>query len=281
MTIEKEERFLLLLASYTFYLKGIKPSKSDVLDLIAGNDWIEYDPNDLEIRENRNELVWKNEFAFVRKHLADEGYYISNEKNNWGITEKGINYLQSLVNEIINTNLFNKVSNSAKTEAIGLFSKSEKKESQNKIESNVIDEIDDIHSVKGEEKYALIKIRVNQSTIKKRALELYKSKCILCGVYQKETLIASHIKSWADSNKEEKGDLNNILLLCPNHDSLFDKHLISFTSNGNILISDTISKDNQILLNINESMKIEMNEKTKQYMQWHRNIFEKIKDAEI
>ena len=43
------------------------------------------------------------------------------------IDENDIKNLYEKINEIINTNLFNKVSNSAKTEAIGLFSKSEKK----------------------------------------------------------------------------------------------------------------------------------------------------------
>ena len=50
-------------------------------------------------------------------------------------------------------------------------------------------------------------------------------------------LIASHIKRWSDCNEEERLDVNNGILLSPTFDSLFDKHLISFSDEGEILIN--------------------------------------------
>jgi predicted restriction endonuclease len=56
------------------------------------------------------------------------------------------------------------------------------------------------------------------------------------------------------------------LLLCPNHDSLFDKGYISFDGDGTILISDSLDEGTKVFLNIKEAMKIRMDEGNKQYM---------------
>lgn len=82
--------------------------------------------------------------------------------------------------------------------------------------------------------------------------------------------MASHIKQWSQSNNEERLDVNNGLLLCPNHDSLFDKGYVSFNDNGEILTSKSLDNDLKVFLNINDKMKIRMNENQKQYMEWHR-----------
>lgn len=136
-----------------------------------------------------------------------------------------------------------------------------------------IKSIEDIPSIQGEEKESTIKIRINQSLIRKNALRKYNCKCVLCGLTFEPALIASHIKGWKDSTKIEKGDIDNILLLCSNHDSLFDKHYISFNEDGNIVISDKIKNEERELLNISSSMKlnipIPMN--MKKYLAFHRN----------
>ena len=60
-------------------------------------------------------------------------------------------------------------------------------------------------------------------------------------------LIASHIKPWACSESGEKLDIDNGLLLCPNHDALFDSGYISFDENGVIMISEHLKRDDAIL----------------------------------
>lgn len=100
--------------------------------------------------------------------------------------------------------------------------------------------------------------------------------CKICGLSNINLLVASHIKPWNKSNDEEKLDYNNGFLLCPNHDSLFDKGFISFSDNGSILISSILSKKDLILLNINENTKIKLNDKNKFYLKYHReNVFKK------
>ena len=67
----------------------------------------------------------------------------------------------------------------------------------------------------------------------------------------------------------KKGRENGILL-SPNIDSLFDKHLISFEDDGSILISDKLDS-----LNINDEIKIPVNEGMKKYLKRHREKFNK------
>jgi hypothetical protein len=123
------------------------------------------------------------------------------------------------------------------------------------------------------EKEQIIKSRIGQSAFKKALLAIEK-KCRICGVTDERFLIASHIKPWSQSNNQERLDVNNGLLLCPNHDALFDKGYISFDDDGTILISDILDEATRVFLNINETMKISMSESQRGYMKWHReNLF--------
>ncbi|MGY5267791.1 HNH endonuclease [Paraclostridium bifermentans] len=111
--------------------------------------------------------------------------------------------------------------------------------------------------------------RVGQSQLRNRLIEKYK-KCQICGLDIVDLLIASHIKPWKYSNNEERLDINNGLLLCPNHDKLFDKGFITFNNDGSIVISDLLNSKNKDIMRINNNIKIELNLENKKYMNWHR-----------
>lgn len=146
------------------------------------------------------------------------------------------------------------------------------KSQYNPITTEEIEKCSSVENLVGKEKYALTKIRINQGAIRKNALKKYNSRCAICNMNAEELLIASHIKAWTDSTESEKGDVDNILLLCPNHDALFDKHYISFDAFGQIIISPQINSENQKLLNINTDMHIELSDKMKDYMDYHRKL---------
>ncbi|MEH7236233.1 HNH endonuclease [Bacillus sp. JJ1562] len=123
------------------------------------------------------------------------------------------------------------------------------------------------------EKESIVKARIGQSIFKKPLLAVEK-KCRLCVVSDERLLVASHIKPWSQSNHIERLDVNNGLLLCPNHDALFDKGYISFEEDGTILISESLDENTKAFLNINETMKIGLNDRQQAYIKWHReNIF--------
>lgn len=110
----------------------------------------------------------------------------------------------------------------------------------------------------------------------------FKNKCAICGMDNFGCLIASHILPYSQCiNKEDMINSNNGLLLCPNHDALFDKKLISFDQIGHISISNKISKKTYDLLCISDSFALDpkiLNNERKKYMNLHMNIFKKIEE---
>ena len=127
----------------------------------------------------------------------------------------------------------------------------------------------------GESREAVVKIRVNQGIFRDILLKRYGG-CCLCGVSNPSLLNASHIKPWKDSLPEEKLDIDNGLLLCPNHDRLFDKGFISFEDNGIIKISEQLDQNDRVFTNVNPNMKIDLTEKNKKYLEHHRKkVFQK------
>ena len=96
------------------------------------------------------------------------------------------------------------------------------------------------------------------------------TECEICGINDKNLLIASHIKSWKFSDNMERLDMNNGLALCSIHDKLFDKGLISFSNDGKIKISSDLSKRNKDIIGLSSNIEIPLNARKKQYMEWHR-----------
>lgn len=130
-------------------------------------------------------------------------------------------------------------------------------------------EIDNLH-LRGMDTDAVVKVRINQGIFRDRLLQKY-SHCCLCNVNNKDLLIASHIKPWKDSEEDERLDLDNGFLLCPNHDKLFDNGFISFDNEGQIIISEQLNQVNQTFMNVKRDMKIDINNGNRRYLEYHRD----------
>ncbi len=82
-----------------------------------------------------------------------------------------------------------------------------------------------------------------QSFYKDTLFHEYDHTCAICKLDFPQLLIASHIKPFREcAHIFETMDHNNGLLLCKNHDILFDQGYLSFDSSGKILISDELNK---------------------------------------
>ena len=139
-------------------------------------------------------------------------------------------------------------------------------EETQKIEKEV-----EMLNIDEESKKAIVNVRVNQGKFRDLLLRRYNNKCCLCDVKNKNFLIASHIKPWAKSKLKEKADVNNGFLMCPNHDRLFDKGYITFKDDGKIVISDRLSENDKVFLNVNSKMHIEqLTKSNKKYLKFHR-----------
>lgn len=119
------------------------------------------------------------------------------------------------------------------------------------------------------EREQLIKVRIGQGEFKKK-LKSLDCACKICGLKNEPFLIASHIKPWSKSTDEERLDVYNGFLLCPAHDSLFDKGYISFEEDGSIIISPSLDNESKRLLQVDEFVRIEIEDEHKKYLKWHR-----------
>ena len=79
---------------------------------------------------------------------------------------------------------------------------------------------------------------------------------------------------WKDSNEEERLDVGNGILLSPNIDALFDRNIISFSNEGNILISQQLNEEDYKNLGISKNSQLRKVYKDMfKYLERHRKLF--------
>jgi len=121
------------------------------------------------------------------------------------------------------------------------------------------------------EKQQLVKSRRGQGRFKSN-VKLFESACRVTGVKEPAHLRASHIKPWKDSDDYEKLDGNNGLLLAPHVDHLFDRGLISFANDGEMLRSSILSDEVLNAWGIDLKANVgEINKDQKTYLRYHRS----------
>ena len=122
----------------------------------------------------------------------------------------------------------------------------------------------------GENRHAQTKIRVGQTKFRNKLIKFWNNKCCITN-FSKEMLTASHIKPWRHSNKKEKVDVYNGLLLSPSYNAAFDLNFISFDDNGKLLISSKISSLELAKIGIDPNVKIKgIKDQHKKYLKFHR-----------
>jgi predicted restriction endonuclease len=120
------------------------------------------------------------------------------------------------------------------------------------------------------ERESVTKARIGQGIFRKQLLEMWDG-CAVTGVKLPEVLRASHIKPWRDSTNAERTNRYNGLLLLPQYDHLFDKKLISFDDEGQILKSPVLDRIPLNQLGINESDRLRTLSKAHlPFLQYHR-----------
>ena len=118
-----------------------------------------------------------------------------------------------------------------------------------------------------------------QQMYRNRLIQAFGQKCLLCGIQNKELLVASHIKAYvACATIKEKIDNNNGFLLCANHDKLFDRFLITFDArSGKIKVSPKLTEEEirACVLDLEYRLPVAlMTMERRRYLIWHNNEFE-------
>ena len=121
------------------------------------------------------------------------------------------------------------------------------------------------------EKILLVKARIGQGKFRQQVMQMWRNGCAVTGCQIAPILRASHIKAWRDcANKQERLDPDNGLMLSANLDALFDRGLISFAENGNMLVAADISEVDRKRLGLGLPLKIRPSARQSRYLKYHR-----------
>lgn len=83
--------------------------------------------------------------------------------------------------------------------------------------------------------------RGGQNLFRNTLMDYWQGRCCVTGLAVPALLRASHIKPWAKSQSDdERLDVFNGLLLAPHIDALFDGGWISFSDQGDLLVSEAL-----------------------------------------
>jgi putative restriction endonuclease len=107
-----------------------------------------------------------------------------------------------------------------------------------------------VASVGETERQQLVAARIGQGKFRADLLKYWNQRCAVSGSCVSEVLIASHIKPWASSSNRERLDPYNGLLLAAHVDRLFDRGLVSFSDQGQLLHGDRLPAQELPLLGL-------------------------------
>jgi len=124
------------------------------------------------------------------------------------------------------------------------------------------------------ERQALIKARKGQGIFRYN-LEQIERCCRVTGLEDERLLIASHVKPWrrCETNRERL-DGSNGLLLAPHIDRLFDRGLITFERDGQMLVSSTVVRKTVECLRLPDARTLNVgtfSDHQEFYLAYHRN----------
>lgn len=153
------------------------------------------------------------------------------------------------------------------------------KDQISQLKADMLSALYDIDQRKlGEDVDAVVKRRVGQSVFRSLLEAKHGSYCHASRMDNRRLLIASHIVPWSKSTGEEKIDPDNGLLLAVNWDAVFDKGLICFDDQGNVLFSDYLDEKTSDQLGLDRNVRLRegiLNQGRKKYLQRHRqDVFE-------
>jgi len=145
---------------------------------------------------------------------------------------------------------------------------------------NLSPTVDDIESVLKDlslpttVRKALIDARLGQGRFRLNLVRRFKGMCAVTSCPLQAMLRASHIKPWSVSTHEERLDVNNGFLLSANIDALFDRGVISFTGQGEMLLSQQLSAEKLREFGAYGNLTSKLNHAQIKYLAFHRtNVF--------
>ena len=121
----------------------------------------------------------------------------------------------------------------------------------------------------------MVRQRVGQQAYRQAMLDYWGGACAVTGLALPQALRASHAKPWAEcASDAERLDVYNGFLLSANLDVLFDSFLVSFTDEGELLVSETITPSDQQKMGLTSGMRLRwVTAQHGPYLHFHRQRF--------
>lgn len=118
---------------------------------------------------------------------------------------------------------------------------------------------------------AIIEARVGQGIFRDNVLASWGERCAVTGMAIRELVRASHIKPWRAANNRERLDPRNGLALSPNYDAAFDRGIVSFGNDGQVLIARNATRSDIEKLGFrNDHRLATVTEAHRGYLQYHQ-----------
>jgi putative restriction endonuclease len=123
----------------------------------------------------------------------------------------------------------------------------------------------------------LTETRTTQQEFRRGLIDWWEGRCAVTGVDLPALLKASHIIPWRLSNPKERGDPANGLLLEAGMDCMFDEGLITFSDDGEMIISTNLNQENRDALGLSQGLKLRkaLTNRQKMYLGFHREFIYK------
>lgn len=140
-------------------------------------------------------------------------------------------------------------------------------------ETKVTSEVKNLpEHLRGTEVERLVRQRVGQEKYRKALLDYWDSACAVTGIKIPELLRASHTIPWVECGSDaERLDVYNGFLLIANLDALFDKFLISFADDGQIIFSNQVDIQSLKVIGITSELRLRrIDERHLKYLRKHR-----------
>ncbi len=134
---------------------------------------------------------------------------------------------------------------------------------------------------RGTEVERLVIQRVGQELFRDALLDYWGGACAVTGLAVPALLRASHIKPWADCERDaERLDVFNGLLLSPTLDALFDGGFVTILDDGSMRVSATLDAHARSLLGLAAPLRVRRVEAAhRTYLMWHRAYVFERRDA--
>lgn len=141
------------------------------------------------------------------------------------------------------------------------------------VEAFAEDVVDICRDVPETQQVAQIIARRGQGQFREQVLAKWNNRCCVTGSTTIAAIRASHIKPWRDCDNKERLDPDNGLPLLATLDALFDAGLITFDTNGKMLISTQLNDNEREILGVDSCKLLQTpNAKTAAFLECHREI---------